>query len=133
MEARLKAEVRQRAACRCEYCHFPDHYAELPFQVDHIISQQHGGPTVLENLAWSCLRCNKYKGPNLSGVDCKVNQVVRLFNPREHIWKEHFTWDGPSLLGSSSTGRATVVVLRCNHPDALLVRVALMEEGIYSY
>jgi len=28
----------------------------------HILAQQHGGDTVLENLAWSCLHCNKPAG-----------------------------------------------------------------------
>ena len=35
--------VRARAGYRCEYCHFPEAIAELPFQLDHIIAQQHGG------------------------------------------------------------------------------------------
>jgi hypothetical protein len=33
----------------------PTEHDPLPFQVDHITAEQHGGQTVLENLAWSCL------------------------------------------------------------------------------
>ena len=90
MDARLKAEVRQRAGARCEYCWFPEAFAELRFQVDHIIPQQHGGPTTSANLAWSCLRCNKHKGPNLSGIDSVTGHMVRLFHPRRDRWAEHF-------------------------------------------
>ncbi|MFW6171656.1 MAG: HNH endonuclease [Planctomycetota bacterium] len=41
----------------------------LPFQIDHIIAQQHHGETGPDNLALSGLRCNSHKGPNLSGYD----------------------------------------------------------------
>jgi len=61
MERRLKEEIRRRAGGRCEYCRFPERFAELRFQVDHIIPEQHGGPTSPDNLALSCFRCNKYK------------------------------------------------------------------------
>jgi len=38
MALALEALVRQRAEARCEYCHFPEALAEVPFQFDHIIS-----------------------------------------------------------------------------------------------
>ena len=130
MRARLNSLVQQRASFRCEYCHFPERFAELRFQLDHIRTEQHGGRTALENLAWSCLRCNKHKGPNLSGVDPKTDRAVRLFNPRKDSWEKHFAWDGPKLVGLTPIGRATVDVLECNHPDAVLAREALMAEGV---
>jgi hypothetical protein len=34
VDARLKAEVRGRAGARCEYCQFPEAYAELRFQIN---------------------------------------------------------------------------------------------------
>jgi hypothetical protein len=46
--------VRQRAAARCEYCHFPEAHAALPFQIDHIIARQHGGRNDPANLALAC-------------------------------------------------------------------------------
>ena len=131
MDAPLKVEVRQRAGARCEYCQFPEAFAELRFQLDHIIPQQHGGPTASANLAWSCLRCNKYKGPNLSGIDPATGQMVRLFHPRLDRWAEHFAWEATKLLGITPVGRTTVAVLQINRTDAVLVREALMEEGIY--
>lgn len=130
-DARLREEVRQRAGFRCEYCQFPEPFAELRFQVDHIFPQQHGGQTVATNLALSCLRCNKHKGPDLSGIDPVTGQIIRLFNPRSDDWHENFQWDGPKLAGRTPIGRATVNVLQINHSDAVLVREALMGEGVY--
>lgn len=131
MTARLREGVRRRAGFRGEYCQFPERHAELRFQLDHIISEQHRGPTVPGNLAWSCLRCNKHKGPNLSGVESGSGQIVRLYNPRADDWPAHFAWAGPLLRGLTPIGRVTILVLRINRSDAVAVRAALMEEGEY--
>ena len=131
MDAALEALVRQRAGERCEYCRFPEAYAEVPFQIDHVVARQHGGRAAAENLALACCFCNRYKGPNLSGVDPLTNNVIRLFNPREQRWEDHFRWDGPVLVGNTATGRASVRTLNLNRADALAVRTALMAEGVY--
>jgi hypothetical protein len=102
----------------------------LPFQVDHIIAEQHGGPTILSNLAWSCLPCNKRKGPNLSGIDRKTRRLVPLFHPRRHAWRRHFRRDGPLLRGRTPIGRATVQVLGINDRFYVAVRQTLIEEGL---
>jgi hypothetical protein len=39
----LEAEVVDRAQGRCEYCHFPEEAAELPFHTDHIIAKNTAG------------------------------------------------------------------------------------------
>lgn len=130
MDARLKAQVRRRARFRCEYCQFPERFAGLSFQIDHIIARQHSGKNDAVNLALACFRCNSHKGTNLAGVDSQSGQVVRLFHPRQDVWEENFVWKGPVLAGLTPVGRATVSVLRINRPDALLARASLMEEGI---
>ncbi|MBM3837038.1 MAG: HNH endonuclease [Verrucomicrobia bacterium] len=130
MDARRKATVRRRAGFRCEYCHLPERVAELPLQFDHIVAEQHGGPATLENLALACARCNRFKGPNLSGVDPETGVLTRLFNPRADSWKEHFAWDGARVRGRTTIGRATVHVLQMNHPAAVNQRRHLLNEGI---
>jgi hypothetical protein len=130
MDAALREQVRRRANLVCEYCHFPQQFAELPFQIDHVIPQQHGGPTKVANLALACFRCNTHKGTNLAGIDARSGRVTRLFNPRQDSWPEHFVWDGPKLKGLTAIGRATIAVLRMNRPDLVLTRAALIEEGI---
>jgi hypothetical protein len=131
MDTALQQAVRERAKDRCEYCHFPAAFAELPFHYDHVIARQHGGETTPDNLAFACCYCNRYKGPNLSSVDPASSQVVSLFHPRQDEWKTHFLWNGPVLIGKTPTGRATIQALRLNRSDAVAVRQLLMEEGLY--
>jgi hypothetical protein len=52
----------------------------MPFEVDHIIAEQHGGRTVAGNLAWSCFADNHHKGPNLAGIDPKSRRRVFTIN-----------------------------------------------------
>lgn len=78
----IRRVVEQRANRRCEYCQFPAELAEASFHVDHIIAEQHGGETELNNLAFACFSCNAYKGPNLSSIDPISRETVRLFHPR---------------------------------------------------
>ena len=131
MKRELLRLVREQAGDRCEYCQMPREFDPAPFQVDHVIAQQHGGETVLENLAWSCLHCNKYKGPNVAGVDPHTEQIVPLFHPRRQQWTRHFRWRGAMLSGLTKTGRATVRVLAINDPDTVSFRSELMDEGVY--
>ncbi len=86
---------------------------------------------MLDNLALACIRCNRFKGPNIAGVDPHNGEIVRLFHPRRDIWTEHFVWDGPRLEARSSTGRATVALLRVNDAQVIAVRKALLEEGVF--
>ena len=121
-------EVRHRAAGRCEYCLFPESASELPFHIDHIIAQKHGGQSESENLAWACFSCNLRKGPNIAGLDPDTGELTALFNPRTDGWSDHFAWDGVLLRGKSAIGRVTVAVLDINHVDSVTVRKALREE-----
>jgi 5-methylcytosine-specific restriction endonuclease McrA len=61
----LRLLVAHRAAFRCEYCGIPDLGFALPFQVDHIRALKHNGTTILQNLAYCCPDCNRYKGTDL--------------------------------------------------------------------
>ena len=130
MDARLRAQVRDRAGGRCEYCRIhEDDDPFFTFPIDHVIAQQHGGVTTLDNLCLSCFRCNAHKGPNLASVDPATAMTAQLFHPRRHSWDEHFQWDGPVLVGNTPTGRATIRCLAINHPDAVILRELLIAEG----
>jgi len=99
----------------------------LPFQIDHIVAEKHGGQTVPGNLALACPHCNRYKGPNIAGLDPDSRQL-RLFHPRTDLWSEHFVFEGPRILGRTAIGRATVHVLAMNMDDLLLLRLELLKE-----
>lgn len=131
MNRLLLNQIRQMSGDRCDYCRMPNAYDPLPFQVDHVIARQHGGATVLENLAWSCLHCNSHKGPNIAGLDPLTGQLARLFHPRAQQWQRHFLWDGAILVGRTRTARATILVLAINDPAIVSFRAELRVEGIY--
>lgn len=125
----LELEVRRRAAGRCEYCLFPEFASELPFHIDHIVAEKHGGQSVSENLALACFSCNLRKGPNIAGLDPETGGLTPLFNPRADGWPEHFVWDGVRLRGRTPIGRTTTAVPDINHVDSLAVREAVRDEG----
>jgi hypothetical protein len=131
MEESLANQVRRRAGYVCEYCRMPQAFYRTPFEIDHIIAQQHRGPTILGNLAFSCLHCNSHKGPNIAGIDPITRKLAPLFHPRRHKWERHFRWRGPLLVGRTTIGRATIVVLAMNDRELVEVREALMAEGAF--
>ncbi len=106
--------VRKRALFRCEYCHYPELLSSAPLSIDHIQPQSLGGSDNLDNLALACRRCNERRYNFTTGIDPETNAEVPLFNPRQQVWSDHFTWsvDGLLILGSTSCGRAT-----CNRLD----------------
>jgi hypothetical protein len=129
MDAALRKLVWERAGSRCEYCRLPQRLDRPRFEVEHVLPEKHGGPTVAENLALACFFCNRFKGPNLSGIDPVTRLVRQLFNPRRNVWREHFYWDGSWLRGFTPEGRATIVVLRINDSPRVAFRELLTESG----
>ncbi len=127
----LERLVRRRALGCCEYCGLPEQYSSAPFQMDHIIAEQHSGPTVPSNLALACYACNHHKGPNLGGVDPRTGAKTWLFHPRRHKWSRHFAWDGAVLKGRTPIGRTTIAVLAINAPHRIAQRAALLAEGVF--
>jgi hypothetical protein len=123
------ASVWRRAGSGCEYCQLPSALYPAPFQIDHIIARQHGGATASENLALACIHCNRYKGPNIAGIYPESGALVRLFNPRNDVWNEHFVWDAPRLTALTSIGRVTIQVLAINNAEMIALREALVDEG----
>ncbi len=133
MDETLRRVVRDRAAHRCEYCHLPQAGYEERFSIDHVRSRKHGGQDLADNLALSCLRCNLFKGTDLTAIDPDTSSVVRIFDPRRDNWAEHFRWNEPLLVGLTQTGRATVTLLRMNAPERIRLRQALILEGIVNF
>jgi hypothetical protein len=131
MKASLVRRVRQRAAGRCEYCRLPQEATSVPFEIDHIISEKHDGPTIESNLANACWYCNSFKGSDISGLDPATGKLTPLFNPRRQRWSRHFRWDGPLLVGRTAIGRTTIRVLQINCEEALTLRASLMDEGLF--
>lgn len=122
MNRELARRVRERAAECCEYCLLPQFGLPLPFQIDHIIAEQHDGESEMSNLALACPHCNRYKGPNIAGFDPLTGQLVRLFHPRSDRWVDHFEFDSARITGKTPVGRATVQVLAMNAEGPVQLR-----------
>jgi hypothetical protein len=109
---------------RCEYCLLHENDAAFPHEVDHIISRQHGGETIAENLAYACMVCNRYKGSNIASVS-QSGHLVLLFNPRQEQWNDHFRLDGAIIEPLDFIGEVTARVLRLNTPERVVRRTVL--------
>jgi len=131
MDEALLRQIQERARNACEYCRMPDSFHPGSFEIEHVISRQHGGETVAANLAYACLRCNRAKGPNLSGIDRPRGRLTPLFNPRRHRWDVHFRWNGAQLIGRTAVGRVTIQVLQINDPLRIELRSGLIAEGVF--
>jgi hypothetical protein len=122
--------VRRRANHRCEYCHLPQAGHDERFSIDHVIASQHVRDDSTSNLAFSCLRCNLFKGTNVSGIDPMSGQITLLFNPRIQLWHQHFRWNGPVLSGLSPEARASIALMQMNAPARVQLRQTLVVEGL---
>jgi hypothetical protein len=131
MDPALETLVWKRAGSCCEYCQMPHGLTVLPFQIDHVIAEQHGGRAIPENLALSCMICNVHKGPNIASIDPQTSALVPLFHPRRDTWADHFAWSGPHLVGLTAVGRATIAVLAINMKARVALRASLIQEGVF--
>jgi hypothetical protein len=131
METAIRDFVRQRANGRCEYCGLPQDAAPyFTFHVEHIRARQHGGGDELPNLAFACPDCNAKKGPNVATISPDTGEIVELFNPRQHMWQEHFAMVGAEVIGITVIGRATVQLLDMNEDERVTMRAQLQSEGL---
>ena len=101
------------------------------FQIEHIISRKHGGSSELENLAFACVFCNRYKGSDIASLKPGPNELVRFYNPRTDRWREHFQLNGVVIDSLTEIGEATARILQMNHDDQLLEREVLTRRKRY--
>lgn len=120
----LRRQVCERAANRCEYCGIHEEETGYGCEVDHILSEKHGGPTIAENLALACFYCNRNKGSDIGAIRSLDDPIlVRFFNPRTDSWSEHFE-HGPNhrIIGLTDVGRVTVQIFGFNDAERLIER-----------
>src|SRR6185312_7373516 len=131
ISAQLRRAVRERAHSACEYYGVSEVATLAPHEPDHIIGEQHGGATELENLAYACFRCNRFKGPNIATNDPQTNALVPLYHPRTDHWIDHFKLIAKSALIEPLTaiGRGTASLLRFNNEQRLALRLELLRQG----
>jgi len=86
--------------------------------------------TQSDNLALSCVLCNKRKGSDLASVDPDTGKITPLYHPRHDRWSEHFRLDGAQIVPLTPAGRATVYLLQLNQGDRIVERELLLAIGL---
>jgi hypothetical protein len=128
---RLRREIRELAQRHCEYCLLDERCAGKPHEPDHICAEKHGGATSVDNLCLSCFHCNRHKGSDLCSMDTVTGNIVLLFHPRQHQWREHFQLIGAVIEPLTPTGRVTISLLQINNPERIEERQMLIQVGNY--
>lgn len=102
VSADLRRIVESRAGNLCEYglIHADDTF--LGCQVDHIISEKHGGPTEAANTCYACTFCNRSKGADIGSIAPSTGEFTRFFNPRTDRWSDHFVLSGHAIEPQNS-------------------------------
>ena len=127
----LRRLVATRSEYLVEYCLIHEEDTFFGCEIDHIISEKHGGQTEADNLAYACTFCNRSKGSDVGSIVQRTGVFVRFFNPRSDLWAEHFVLDGATIVPLSDTGEVTARVLDFNNDQRLIERHTLQTLGRY--
>jgi hypothetical protein len=127
----LRDRIEARAGYRCEYGRAPQPICGYRFHLDHIRPIARGGSDALSNRCLACASCNLAKGDRTGAIDPLTGRKVSLLDPRRHVWGRHFRWsdDRRRILGTTPTGRATVVALDLYGEQRVRARLFWFETG----
>lgn len=127
----LRAKVAEQAKHRCGYCLTAAQNVGQKMDIEHIMPESKGGPTIEANLWLCCSECNSFKSIKTDAPDPNTGNIVALFNPRQQNWTEHFEWDesGSIIVGKTAVGRATVIALSLNRDELVTSRLRWAEVG----
>ena len=126
----LRLDVERRAGNCCEYCQMHQSLQGATFHVEHVVPIVQGGTDELSNLALACPSCNLHKSDRTHATT-QSGATLPLFNPREHRWAEHFTWDEYAIVGRTEIGTATIAALDLNQVRRLQIRQAEQRLGLF--
>lgn len=129
----IREVVMVRADHCCEYCKSQDKYSPTAFTIDHILPESLDGTSDSDNLAYACFLCNRLKSNKKSTFDSITEQWIPLFNPRENLWNEHFSWNenATTIIGISIIGRCTVYELQLNRKKLIEYRKCIIPFGTH--
>ena len=127
ISAALRREVRERAGNRCEYCGIHEDDTQFGCEVDHVLSEKHGGETTPDNLALACFYCNRNKGSDIASIlSADDTTLIRFFSPRRDRWSDHFEHHSSGrILTKTDMGRVTARIFGFNDEHRILERLAL--------
>lgn len=106
----MRRQVSELADHKCEYCLIQESDTYFGCEIDRIISVKHGGRSLIENLAYACMICNRYKGSDLGSLT-EEGMLIRFYNPRTDYWNEHFRLQGNEIIPLTAIGVVTSRIL----------------------
>jgi len=109
-----------------DLCRIHEEDVFAPHELNHVIAAQHGGRSLLENLALACYEGNHFKGTNVASVDPETGEPGFLFHPRHDRWSDDSLLDGARVVPLTAKGRATAALLKFNIPAFLELREKLV-------
>ena len=130
----LNKEIRRLVATRadylCEYCLISEQDTILGCAIDHIISIKHGGSSEMDNLAYCCVYCNRFKGSDIGSIILDKREFSRFYHPRWDNWGTHFklnnyvieAFDEPIKNNESNRGGGA----RCDNTIGLVQELLLL-------
>ena len=126
-----RQQIAERFQYRCSYCQSPQRLMGVSLTIDHIIPQSLGGATELHNLCLACWDCNLIKSDRTTGINTQTGIQVRLFNPNQQKWSDHFRWseDGSHMIGVTPVGQATIIALKLNRTQLVEARRYWIKAG----
>lgn len=79
----------------------------------------------------ACPSCNRYKATRQTAIDPNTQDEVKLFNPQQQLWADHFAWndDTTEIVGITSVGRSTILALKMNRLQLIRVRKMWVKRG----
>jgi hypothetical protein len=66
--------------------------------------------------------CNNSKGSDIGTILLPDKIFIRLFNPREDTWHDHFEIEYGVIYAKTDITKATIKVLKMNEIDRIIVR-----------
>jgi hypothetical protein len=131
----LNKEIRRLVATRadylCEYCLISEQDTILGCAIDHIISIKHGGSSEIDNLAYCCVYCNRFKGSDIGSIILDKKEFSRFYHPRWDHWGTHFKLNNYVIEAVTSIGEVTARILGFNDQTRLLERQLLIDRRKY--
>ena len=116
----IRQQVRQRANFACEFCGVAEVDTGGELTIDHYQPQTKGGGDELDNLLYSCARCNQYKSDYWPSTE---NDLI-LWYPRQEAINPHFLeLEDGRLHPLTAIGTFTIKRLRLNRPPLISYRL----------
>lgn len=116
----IRQQVRQRANFACEFCGVTEVDTAGELTIDHYQPRTKGGSDELDNLIYSCPRCNQYKSDYWPPTETDVF----LWNPRQQEARQHFlVLDNGRLHPLTTVGAFTIKRLRLNREPLIDYRL----------